>query len=78
VYVHSLRVPESANLLQLGLAAVPFLPYMFDEPVEHATEWLFYNGFKLVGGEKAVEGRPVTGSKELRKEESQATKLKEL
>ncbi|KAF1923084.1 uncharacterized protein M421DRAFT_426187 [Didymella exigua CBS 183.55] len=62
----------------LGLAAVPFLPYMFDEPVEHATEWLFYNGFKLVGGEKAVEGRPVTGAKELRKEESQANKLKEL
>lgn len=62
----------------LGLAAVPFLPYMFDEPVEHATEWLFYNGFKLIGGEKAVEGRPVTGAKELRKEESQASKLKEL
>jgi fission process protein 1 len=54
------------------------LPYMFDEPVEHATEWLFYNAFKLIGGEKAVEGRPVTGAKELRKEESQASKLKEL
>lgn len=70
--------PGFANRLQLGLAAVPFLPYMFDEPVEHATEWLFYNGFKLIGGEKAVEGRPVTGAKELRKEESQASKLKEL
>lgn len=57
---------------------MPFLPYMFDEPVEHATEWLFYNGFKLVGGEKAVEGRPVTGAKELRREESQAGHLKEL
>ncbi|KAL5113246.1 hypothetical protein ACEQ8H_008886 [Pleosporales sp. CAS-2024a] len=62
----------------LGLAAVPFLPYMFDEPVEHATEWLFYNGFKAVGGEAAVAGRPVTGAKELRKEENQAGKLKEL
>lgn len=51
---------------------------MFDEPVEHATEWLFYNGFKMIGGPKAVEGRPVTGAKELRKEESQAGKLKEL
>ncbi|CAA9961927.1 MTP18 multi-domain protein [Pyrenophora teres f. maculata] len=60
----------------LGLAAVPFLPYMFDEPVEHATEWIFYNAFKAIGGEKAVEGRPVTGAKELRKEETEANKLK--
>ncbi|KAF2824111.1 hypothetical protein CC86DRAFT_353883 [Ophiobolus disseminans] len=62
----------------LGLAAVPFLPYMFDEPVEHATEWLFYNAFKTFGGPKAVEGRPVIGAKELRKEESQSSHLKEL
>jgi fission process protein 1 len=62
--------------IQLGLAAVPFLPYMFDEPVEHATEWIFYNGFKALGGEAAVRGRPVTGAKELRKEESST--LKEL
>ncbi|KAF2125220.1 hypothetical protein P153DRAFT_349626 [Dothidotthia symphoricarpi CBS 119687] len=62
----------------LGLAAVPFLPYLFDEPVEHATEWIFYNAFRTFGGEKAVEGRPVTGQKELRKEESQVNKLKEL
>ncbi|KAF2029755.1 hypothetical protein EK21DRAFT_100974 [Setomelanomma holmii] len=62
----------------LGLAAVPFLPYMFDEPVEHATEWIFYNAFKTFGGDKAVAGRPVTGAKELRKEESQHGKVKEL
>ncbi|KAL6710889.1 hypothetical protein ACN47E_006764 [Coniothyrium glycines] len=62
----------------LGLAAVPFLPYMFDEPVEHATEWIFYNAFRVIGGEKAVEGRPMTGVKELRKEESQSDKIKEL
>jgi fission process protein 1 len=60
----------------LGLAAVPFLPYVFDEPVEHATEWVFYNAFKAFGGEKAVEGRPVTGAKELRKDETQSNKLK--
>lgn len=72
------QLSNHAHEIQLGLAAVPFLPYMFDEPVEHATEWLFYNGFKLVGGEKAVEGRPVIGAKELRREESQANKLKEL
>lgn len=78
VSMPSISSLQPANNVQLGLAAVPFLPYMFDEPVEHATEWLFYNGFKLIGGEKAVEGRPVTGVKELRKEESQANKLKEL
>ncbi|KAH7071054.1 mitochondrial 18 KDa protein-domain-containing protein [Paraphoma chrysanthemicola] len=62
----------------LGLAAVPFLPYMFDEPVEHATEWIFYNAFKTFGGEQAVAGRPVTGAKELRQVESQGGKVKEL
>ncbi|KAH7382379.1 mitochondrial 18 KDa protein-domain-containing protein [Phaeosphaeria sp. MPI-PUGE-AT-0046c] len=62
----------------LGLAAVPFLPYIFDEPVEHATEWIFYNAFKTFGGEQAVAGRPVTGAKELRQEESQSGKVKEL
>jgi fission process protein 1 len=65
-----------ANTTQLGLAAVPFLPYAFDEPVEHATEWIFYNAFKTFGGEKAVEGRPVTGAKELRTDETQSNKLK--
>ncbi|EOA83725.1 hypothetical protein ACJQWK_01178 [Exserohilum turcicum] len=60
----------------LGLAAVPFLPFVFDEPVEHATEWIFYNAFKTFGGEKAVEGRPVIGAKELRKEETEANKAK--
>jgi fission process protein 1 len=52
---------------------VPFLPYVFDHPVETATEWIFHNGFKLVGGPQAVEGRPVTGNKELRHDESLKT-----
>lgn len=30
---------------------------MFDEPVEKATEWLFYNAFKTIGGERAVGER---------------------
>ena len=30
---------------------------MFDKPVEEATEWLFYNAFKAVGGEQAVGHR---------------------
>jgi fission process protein 1 len=46
----------------LGLAAVPFLPYVFDEPVEHATEWIFFNAFKAIGGDKAVEGRASMGN----------------
>ncbi|KAF2107819.1 mitochondrial 18 KDa protein-domain-containing protein [Lophiotrema nucula] len=56
----------------LGLAAVPFLPFVFDKPVEEATEWIFHKAFKAIGGPKAVEGRPVTGNKELRFKESKA------
>ncbi|ORY05815.1 mitochondrial 18 KDa protein-domain-containing protein [Clohesyomyces aquaticus] len=64
----------------LGLAAVPFLPFIFDEPVEKATEWIFHQGFKAFGGEDAVAGRPVTGNKDLRYKESRegANKEKEL
>lgn len=28
----------------LGLAVVPALPYLFDEPVEHALDWIFEKG----------------------------------
>lgn len=45
----------------LGLAAVPALPYLFDKPVEQATEWVFHQGFELVGGPKAVGKDPTTG-----------------
>ncbi|KAK4498867.1 hypothetical protein PRZ48_009377 [Zasmidium cellare] len=38
----------------LGLAAVPALPYMFDHPVEYATEWVFHRAFEAIGGPKAV------------------------
>ncbi|ETN47236.1 uncharacterized protein HMPREF1541_01428 [Cyphellophora europaea CBS 101466] len=62
----------------LGLAVVPALPYMFDEPVEKAVEWGFYHGFKAIGGEKAVGNRPVTGrSHELVKETRVAEAVKE-
>ncbi|KAF2091364.1 hypothetical protein K490DRAFT_31502 [Saccharata proteae CBS 121410] len=53
----------------LGLAVVPFLPYMFDHPIEQAVEWTFYNAFKALGGEKAVGNRPAIGRAELRQEE---------
>nr|POE87993.1 mitochondrial fission process protein 1 [Quercus suber] len=41
----------------LGLAAVPALPFMFDKPVEIATEWVFHKGFEFVGGPEAVGHR---------------------
>ncbi|KAI5366261.1 Putative mitochondrial 18kDa protein [Septoria linicola] len=38
----------------LGLGFVPALPYIFDEPVEKATKWLFHTGFETLGGPGAV------------------------
>ena len=50
----------------LGLAAVPALPYLFDEPVETAVEYVFHEGFKLAGGQEAVgDARAVGREKEL-------------
>lgn len=49
----------------LGLAVVPFLPTLFDEPVEHAVEWAFHKGFETVGGKKLVGNAPVTGREDL-------------
>ncbi|KAH8678692.1 mitochondrial 18 KDa protein-domain-containing protein [Tricladium varicosporioides] len=45
----------------LGLAAVPALPYLFDEPVEEAVEWVFHKGFQAFGGKEAVGDSPSTG-----------------
>jgi fission process protein 1 len=53
----------------LGLAVVPFLPYVFDKPVEEAVEWTFYNAFALVGGPQACGEHASTGRKEFFKEE---------
>ncbi|KAH7134358.1 mitochondrial 18 KDa protein-domain-containing protein [Dactylonectria macrodidyma] len=49
----------------LGLAVVPFLPAMFDEPVENAVEWAFHKGFSAFGGKEYVGNAPVTGREEL-------------
>lgn len=38
----------------LGLSVVPFLPKLFDKPVENAVEWLFHKSFATVGGKEAV------------------------
>lgn len=45
----------------LGLAAVPFLPFVFDKPVEQATEWVFHTAFETIGGPSAVGKDPSSG-----------------
>ncbi|KAK9324569.1 hypothetical protein V1517DRAFT_305999 [Lipomyces orientalis] len=35
---------ELDSYLPTGLAVVPALPYLFDEPVEEAVEWVFEQG----------------------------------
>ncbi|KAK4161014.1 mitochondrial fission process protein 1 [Cladorrhinum sp. PSN259] len=45
----------------LGLAVVPFLPTLFDKPVENAVEWVFHKGFETFGGHKAVGNAPMIG-----------------
>ncbi|KAI9741678.1 MAG: hypothetical protein M1834_000063 [Cirrosporium novae-zelandiae] len=61
----------------LGLSAVPFLPYLFDKPVEEGIEWLFYNGARAWGGEDAVRGRSSTGRSEALLKESREERKKE-
>lgn len=59
----------------LGLAAVPFLPYLFDKPVEEAVEWTFHKGFEIFGGKAAVGDSPSTGrERELQKENKKIVK----
>ncbi|KAI1098298.1 mitochondrial 18 KDa protein-domain-containing protein [Jackrogersella minutella] len=45
----------------LGLSVVPFLPTLFDKPVENAVEWLFHTGFATYGGKEYVGDSPSTG-----------------
>ncbi|KAK0715517.1 mitochondrial 18 KDa protein-domain-containing protein [Lasiosphaeris hirsuta] len=45
----------------LGLAIVPFLPTLFDKPVENAVEWAFHKGFQTFGGHEAVGDAPLIG-----------------
>jgi fission process protein 1 len=49
----------------LGLAVVPFLPRLFDEPVENAVEWVFHKGFEAVGGKQYVGAAPATGREDM-------------
>ena len=56
--VKFIAVTRCTDYSQLGLAAVPFLPYMFDEPVENAIEWTFHKAFEAIGGPDAVGHSP--------------------
>ena len=40
---------------------MPFLPFIFDKPVEQAVEWGFHKGFETIWGPEAVRHSPVTG-----------------
>ncbi|KAL4869386.1 hypothetical protein BDV12DRAFT_84310 [Aspergillus spectabilis] len=42
----------------LGLAIVPFLPYIFDHPVDLGVDWAFRTGLYIYGGEDAVRPLP--------------------
>ncbi|KAL9001516.1 MAG: hypothetical protein Q9169_000091 [Polycauliona sp. 2 TL-2023] len=71
---------RSYGPIGLGLATVPLLPYMFDQPVEMAVEWTFHKAFEGIGGPEAVARRPETGRSDILQEQSKdrATKEKEL
>ncbi|CAJ2512412.1 Uu.00g054270.m01.CDS01 [Anthostomella pinea] len=45
----------------LGLAVVPFLPTLFDKPVENAVEWVFHTAFSSYGGKALVGDSPTIG-----------------
>jgi len=63
----------------LGLAIVPFLPMIFDAPVENAVEWTFHKGFETFGGRVYVGDSPSTGrERELSHKPGRARKEKEL
>ncbi|KAI0022122.1 mitochondrial 18 KDa protein-domain-containing protein [Xylariomycetidae sp. FL0641] len=62
----------------LGLAIVPFLPKMFDEPVENAVEWMFHKGFALYGGKEYVGSSPTMGREAALSHKPKAPKEKEL
>ncbi|KAI1922893.1 hypothetical protein LOZ66_003022 [Ophidiomyces ophidiicola] len=46
----------------LGLSVVPFLPYVFDKPVEEAVSWTFRKAFLAIEGPSAVPASEIEGS----------------
>ena len=65
------------QIQQLGLAAVPFLPYMFDKPVENAVEWTFHKAFETFGGSEAIGQSPTIGREAQLQRESSKGRIKE-
>ena len=59
----------------LGLAVVPFLPALFDKPVENAVEWAFHKGFETFGGHEAVGEAPLIGREKQLSERPKEKKL---
>ncbi|KAI9892260.1 MAG: hypothetical protein M1814_001719 [Vezdaea aestivalis] len=62
----------------LGLAAVPFLPFIFDEPVEEVVSWTFYEAFKAIGGPEAIGNRPAPHGLKILMNQGVKDKAKEL
>ncbi|KAL1863962.1 hypothetical protein VTK73DRAFT_6282 [Phialemonium thermophilum] len=62
----------------LGLSVVPFLPSLFDKPVENAVEWAFHKTFEAVGGKAAVGEAPRTGREKRLSDKPAKPKDKEL
>lgn len=62
----------------LGLAVVPFLPALFDKPVENAVEFVFHKAFEAVGGKEAVGEAPQIGREKLLSVKDKPKKEKEL
>ncbi|KAL4877322.1 mitochondrial 18 KDa protein-domain-containing protein [Aspergillus karnatakaensis] len=64
----------------LGLSIVPFLPYIFDHPVDLAVEQLFRTGLYIYGGVDAVRPLPkhseVAGTKAHGEKEQDPTSLR--
>lgn len=59
----------------LGLAIVPFLPTLFDKPVENAVEWTFHKAFETFGGREAVGHAPMIGRERQLSEKPKEKKL---
>ncbi|WEW59346.1 hypothetical protein PRK78_004816 [Emydomyces testavorans] len=64
---HALKGVKSAFLrtwapIGLGLSIVPFLPYIFDKPVEEAVTWSFRKAFLAIEGPEAVPQSEIEGS----------------
>ena len=73
LFFQSLPVLTRFLVSQLGLAVVPFLPYLFDHPVEEAVDWAFGTALRMYGGEDAVRPLPQHALTQAIKEQGSTT-----